>query len=87
LGDGHASRVGGSLLASAGLPELIASSDDEYVRIAVRLISNRPQLAIYRRELPARFASSIVCDEHAFVRRFERILLEMWGTRTHAQRP
>jgi Flp pilus assembly protein TadD len=80
-GDVHASRVGASLLAAAGLPELVAASDDEYVRIAADLSRDRDRLARWRAELPARFAASPACDEPGFARAFERVLGEMWRSR------
>lgn len=39
-GDRHASRVTASLLTAAGHPELIAHSEDEYVRLATELASD-----------------------------------------------
>jgi predicted O-linked N-acetylglucosamine transferase (SPINDLY family) len=39
-GDAHVSRVGRSLLARAGLDDLVATTEDDYVRIACELVAD-----------------------------------------------
>ncbi len=72
-GNTHAGRVGVSLLGHAGIPELVARSPAEYVRIATALATDPRRLGEYRRTLRARVASTIA-DGAAFARRFERAL-------------
>jgi predicted O-linked N-acetylglucosamine transferase (SPINDLY family) len=52
-GRSFASRMGASLLSSAGLPELIAGSADDYVRIAVELATLPDRLNQLRGRLAA----------------------------------
>src|SRR5262249_2647028 len=70
-GGRHASRVGVSLMNAVGLPELIAGSEDEYVRIAADLAADGPRLAELRRGLRERVRGSVLCDGPAYARRFE----------------
>ena len=51
----HAERMSASILAHAGLPELVAGSDDAYVELAVRVAIDRP----WRDHLRARVRSAL----------------------------
>lgn len=86
-GDSHASRVGVSLLSAAGLPELIASDEGEYVRIAADLAADRPRLAALRAGLRARLAASPLCNGPAFARRWEETLRGLWREWCAGQAP
>lgn len=77
-GQTHASRVGVSLLSNVGLPELIASSPQEYVRIAVELASDVNRLAALRREMRARMAASPLMDAPQFAKDIEAAYRQMW---------
>lgn len=77
-GQSHAARVGASLLTSVGLPELIATSLDDYVARAVALGRDPRWRRKLRQGLRARMASSPLCDANGFARRFEAALREMW---------
>ena len=74
----HVSRVGVSLLRNAGLPELIAESDEEYIRIAVKLAGEISRLAELRATLRARMAASPLMDGPRFARDVEHAYREMW---------
>jgi predicted O-linked N-acetylglucosamine transferase (SPINDLY family) len=74
----HAGRVGVSLLTNAGVPELIAPSEDEYVRIARETALDGPRLAAYRASLRGHIAASPICDADAFAARFQEALRAMW---------
>ncbi|GJQ29513.1 MAG: hypothetical protein HBSAPP03_13970 [Phycisphaerae bacterium] len=78
-GNTHAGRVGISLLSNAGCPELIAHSEDEYVRCAANLIADPTRLAAYRTTLRSRLAASPICDAPGFAARFGQALRAMWG--------
>ncbi len=79
-GDRHAARVGASLLSAVGVPELIATTDDEFVEKAAALARDRPRLSEYRATLRGRMQASPLCDGPGFARRFgdamERIATE-----------
>lgn len=77
-GDRHGGRVGASLLATVGLPELIGRDVDDYVRIAIGLAGDLPRLAELRAGMRARMRASALMDERGFVRDLEASYLEMW---------
>lgn len=70
----HASRVGASVLAAAGLPELVAHTEDEFVEVAARLLNDAPRLAGLRTGLRERIAKSVLCDGAGFAARFGDML-------------
>ncbi|MBL8990503.1 MAG: hypothetical protein JNJ48_02860 [Phycisphaerae bacterium] len=77
VGGTHAGRVGASLLAAAGLPELCAPDAAGYAALAVALANDADRRARYRAELRHRVLSSPLCDADGFARRFERAIVEM----------
>ena len=77
-GDRHSARVGESLLAAAGCPELVAADDDGFVRIAGGLAGDRERLAALRSGLRARLAASPLLDADAYAARFHAALRDAW---------
>ena len=77
-GDRHSARVGESLLAAAGCPELVAADDDGFVRIAGGLAGDRERLAALRYGLRARLAASPLLDADAYAARFHAALRDAW---------
>lgn len=77
-GRSHVSRVGVSLLTNVGLPELVACSEDEYVRIAVELAVNAERLSSYRANLRDRMRGSRLLDAPSFAREIEAAFRQMW---------
>ena len=75
-GSAMASRAGESLARAAGVPELVALDQEEYVEKAVRLASDFDQLASYRRVLLER--KGPLFDTTGRVREIEAALQEMW---------
>jgi protein O-GlcNAc transferase len=73
----HAMRVGASLLTSVGLPELIATTQDDYVRTAVDLARDRPRLDALHASLRSRLLQSPLCDEPAYAKAFGDALVDM----------
>jgi protein O-GlcNAc transferase len=67
-------RAGASLLATAGLGELIAESPGQYVDIATRLARDSRFLAELRASLRGRMTRSPLMDEAGFTRDFETML-------------
>jgi predicted O-linked N-acetylglucosamine transferase (SPINDLY family) len=77
-GDRFCSRMGLSLLENVGLPELVARTPDDYVRIAAALAGNLSHLATLRASLRSRMAESPVCDARRAARELERTFRAMW---------
>jgi protein O-GlcNAc transferase len=73
-----ASRAGLSLLSSVGLPELAASSEEDYVRLAVDLATDLPRLAALRATLRPRMQASPLMDAPRFARNVEAAYRSMW---------
>lgn len=77
-GDRHAARVGASLLAAAGCPELLAGDADSFVRIASSLATDRARLADYRLGLRDRLRASALLDGDAYAVRFHGAIRNAW---------
>ena len=77
-GESHGARFGESLLINANLPELIAETPEDYVRLAVRLASSPEQLRTLRMELRSRLERSPLMDAHTYVRDVEAAYTEIW---------
>jgi len=79
-----ASRSGLSILRSVGLGELVATTPEQYVRIALDLAGDLPRLERLRGELRGRFETSPLRDEARFAANFEELLRRAW--RLHRDR-
>ena len=86
-GDRHAARVGLSLLAQVGLPELAGDTPDDYVRIAAGLATDRPRLAALRASLRDRMRASRLMDAQAHAATVEDAYRTMWQTWCRSARP
>ena len=75
---GFAVRHSVSHLSNAGLPELIAPTQNVYVDTAAQLANDLDHLSELRRGLRSRMAASPVCDAKHFVKDLERAYREMW---------
>ncbi|HWA28525.1 MAG TPA: tetratricopeptide repeat protein [Lacunisphaera sp.] len=73
----HAARVGASLLTHLGLPEWIAATPDEYLRIAREAALDAPRRAALRASLRERMRASPLCDATAFTRIVENALASL----------
>jgi predicted O-linked N-acetylglucosamine transferase (SPINDLY family) len=71
-------RAGSSILHNVGLPELIASSQEEYVKIAAELAGDLGRLEGMRRGLRDRLRRSPLMDAPQFARDVEAAYREMW---------
>jgi predicted O-linked N-acetylglucosamine transferase (SPINDLY family) len=71
-------RSGVSLLTSAGLPELIATSPEQYRQIAVGLARDLPRLAELRANLRTRMAASPLMNTPRFVKNLEGVFRSLW---------
>jgi protein O-GlcNAc transferase len=77
-GDRHATRVGVSLLNSVGLPELVASSPEEFLDVAASLAGDLDRLAALRQGLRERMRNSPLMDAAGFARDVEHAYRAMW---------
>lgn len=77
-GEPHASRVGASIMAAAGLPEFVARDEVDAVEKIVALAQDRARLAEYRGTLRGRLQASPLCDAAGFARDFEAKLRMVW---------
>jgi predicted O-linked N-acetylglucosamine transferase (SPINDLY family) len=84
-GDRHVSRVGVSLLRAAGHPELIATDDVDYVRIAAELARDSGRLAQLRTAVREDFRRSPLLDHAGQARRFGAALERCWAAHVAAQ--
>jgi predicted O-linked N-acetylglucosamine transferase (SPINDLY family) len=78
-GDSFASRVGASLLAAAGLPELVAGSPEEYEALALKLAADRGRLAALKAKLAQNRAACALFDTARTCRNLERAYAAMWS--------
>jgi len=77
-GDRHAARVGESLLANVGLPELLAGSPDDYLKIAGELAADPQRLAELRRGMRERMRASRLMNSRAIGLEIGTALRGMW---------
>jgi predicted O-linked N-acetylglucosamine transferase (SPINDLY family) len=73
-------RIGASLMMNLGLPDWVATDEQEYEDKAVRFAQNIPALASLRSDMRTRMQSSPVMDEKSFARDVESAYQEMWRT-------
>lgn len=73
-----AGRGGLSLLSNLGLTELIAHSDEDYVRIVTTLARDLPRLAALRASLRRRMEASPLMNGEQFARAMENAYRQMW---------
>ena len=86
-GETFVSRVAGSLLRTIGLPELIATSLEDYEATALRLATYPGQLAGLRTRLEANRSMCGLFDGGRFARNLERAYATMWEIYTSGEKP
>jgi predicted O-linked N-acetylglucosamine transferase (SPINDLY family) len=72
IGNGFAARVAASLLTSVGLPELIANSDEEYIRTAVKVAMTQGESLRLKQKLAANIAVMPLFNIEKYARNIER---------------
>jgi predicted O-linked N-acetylglucosamine transferase (SPINDLY family) len=77
-GPTHVSRVGASILHGAGLSELVADSEDGYLRKAAELARDLERLGTLRRTMRERLRASPLLDARGFAGNLENAYREMW---------
>jgi len=80
-GEGFASRVSGSLLQAAGVPELIATSPEAYRELILELSNNPDRRQKIRAQLVASRESSALYDVKRFTRAFESVIRHLHARR------
>ncbi|TBW39757.1 glycosyl transferase [Siculibacillus lacustris] len=86
-GRSFASRVCGSLIRSAGLPELVATSIDDYVATAIAYGRDRAALAALAERLVAGRDTCVLFDTPLLVRSLEDLYATMWADRRAGRLP
>lgn len=79
-GDRHVSRVGVSLLTNAGLEDLIADSDEQFVEIAGQLAADLDSLNAIRGALREVVKTSRLMDGSAMADDLSSAMRQMWET-------
>ncbi|MEM9007662.1 MAG: tetratricopeptide repeat protein, partial [Cyanobacteria bacterium P01_F01_bin.86] len=77
-GQTHVSRVGVSLLASIGFPELIAESAEAYVQTAIALANDLDRLQHLRTVLRDRVQAAPLTNAHLITQSIENAYRKMW---------
>jgi predicted O-linked N-acetylglucosamine transferase (SPINDLY family) len=75
MGQTFASRVSGSILTAAGVPELIATSLTDYQALALRLARDTAALAALKAKIAEGRESCALFNTAQFTRDFERALV------------
>jgi protein O-GlcNAc transferase len=83
-GETFASRVAGSLLHTAGLPELVTESLPAFEHLAIDLAKTPARLAQYRARLAAGRDACRLFDSPRFVRNLEQAYEDLWAHRQAA---
>jgi predicted O-linked N-acetylglucosamine transferase (SPINDLY family) len=73
-----ASRVCGSLVRSANLPELVTDSPEAYIELAVKLATSPDLLASYRKKLAASRDTCVLFDTDKLASSLESLYAQMW---------
>lgn len=71
-------RIGASMLARAGLVDLIAKSPADYVRIAANLAADLPRLADLRVGMRERLLGSSISNGRIFASEIEQAYRDLW---------
>ncbi len=79
-GNHFSARMGVTILSNAGLSELIARTEDEYVSLVVNLAENKDKLRALRHNLRERVMQSPLMDQKAFANDMETAFRKMWQT-------
>lgn len=78
LGHRMVGRWSASMLRAIKHGELIATTEDEYVKIASQLANDQPRLASLRKHLREEVQKSPLCNAARRTRQFERVYTHLW---------
>jgi predicted O-linked N-acetylglucosamine transferase (SPINDLY family) len=76
-GQSFASRVAASLVTAIDLPDLIASSPQEYESMAIMLGQNTDSVREIKRRLHESISNSLLFDPQSFTRNLENLYVEI----------
>jgi protein O-GlcNAc transferase len=71
MGEAFASRMSGSLLSTLRLPELIASSREDYINLAIEFATRPEKLILIRNKLASNRGTTPLFDTRLFVKHLE----------------
>jgi len=77
-GETYVSRFGASALVNLTMPELIATSTEQYIETAVQLAGDLERLQTLREGLRGRMLASPLLDAAGFARNLEAAYRQMW---------
>jgi hypothetical protein len=86
-GRGFASRVCGSLIRSAGLPELVCATPEEYVERAVALGTDKSKITQLKQRLAAVRDKCVLFDSESCVNHLQALYKQMWKEFCQGQLP
>jgi predicted O-linked N-acetylglucosamine transferase (SPINDLY family) len=86
-GEAPSSRIGASLLSALDLPELIATSLDDYAAIARELATEPARLAELKARLRVNIEAKPLFDMDRLARHLEGAYERMWSRHTEGKRP
>jgi len=86
-GKSFAARFCSSIVAAAGIPELICGSFDDYVRRAIAFARNRGELDAVRASLERQRETCALRDIPALARRLEELFWQMQGEAERGETP
>lgn len=78
-GPAHRGRLAASVLHQVGLDELVAESEEDYLRIAAGLADDQKRLSLLRDGMRKRVAESPLCDAAVFAASVEKVYRECWS--------
>jgi protein O-GlcNAc transferase len=87
IGSTFAGRVGASLLAATGLPELITSSPEDYEAMALRLSREPSLLASLKERLARNRKTCPLFDTERYCRDIEAAYITMWNRYQRGEPP
>jgi protein O-GlcNAc transferase len=84
-GGNFPSRMSSSILSVVGLDDLVAQSEDEYVKIAIDLAADKTRRLSLRASLRETLSKSPACNGKIFTQGLEDLYREMWQRWCKAQ--
>jgi predicted O-linked N-acetylglucosamine transferase (SPINDLY family) len=86
-GKSFATRVCASMVAAAGVPDLICTGPDEYIGRAIAFAHDRQRLAAIKAALQRQQTTCTLRDAPAFTRRLEELFWQMQGEAERGETP
>ncbi len=78
-GENFVSRMGASFMQAAGLPDWVAASDDDYIKIAVAKAQDREALLRLKQGMRKQLLSSPAWDMERYANAFQGALKDVWS--------